>query len=89
MLNRFVIVYIYKNNSGDEIFYYQRFYENYELDTEDVTYQKVMIDQYEGLFYENEDEKMLFFINENVIYQISGKISKEELIAIASSIKIK
>ena len=84
-----VCFYIYKNSSGDKISYYQRFYENYELDTEDVTYQKVMIDQYEGMFYENKGERKLFFINENVIYQISGKISKEELIAIASSIKMK
>ncbi len=81
----------YNNEENNPIVFYQEFYykNHSNINTENVDYEKILINSYEGIFYKNNGLNSVVFANETYLYRIYGQVSREELIKIAESIKIK
>ena len=81
---------IYNNKDNNPIDYYQEFYykNTFHINTENVEYEKIYINAYEGVFYNKKGVNMLIFADETYMYTIYGRVTKDELIKIAESIKI-
>lgn len=77
------------NNQNNHITYSQEFgkLNTIQINTENVEYDNITINSYEGVFYNN-GENTIVFADENYMYTVCGHISKDELIKIAESIKI-
>lgn len=81
----------YNNNENNPIVYGQELYYGSinHINTEDVEYEKIFINSYEGVFYNKNSVNTLVFADDTYMYTIYGQISKDELIKIAESIKTK
>ncbi len=80
---------LFVNDNGKEIFFTQHFNDSAltTIDTEKVIYEQIIINSVDGLFYTNKDISCIVFGNEKYSFNISGDLSKKELIKIAESIK--
>ena len=80
----------YNSKENIPVVYVQEFnYKNiFRINTENVDYEKIFINSYEGIFYKNNGLNSVVFANETYLYRIYGQVSREELIKIAESIKI-
>ncbi len=80
----------YKNQDDNFIDYIQKF--GYgtinNLDTEDIEYEKININSFEGIKYNKNGVNKVVFADETYMYTIYGQVSFEELIKMAESIKI-
>ena len=58
------------------------------FDTEQKNSEKININAYEGVFYENPSSKYsgIIWNDENYIFNVEGNVSKEELIKIAKGV---
>lgn len=81
----------YTNKENNSIEYHQEFYyKNIKhINTEGVEYENLLINSYEAIFYNKNGTNMIVFADETYMYTIYGHVSREELIKIAESIKIK
>lgn len=59
------------------------------IDTEDIETDKVTISGSEGLIYINKGITTIMWNNNKYVFNISGKVDKENIIKMANSIKIK
>lgn len=57
------------------------------IDTEDANVKKITINEREALYSENENNNILVWHDEELIYVLTGNISKNELIKIAKNFK--
>lgn len=80
----------YNNKENNPIVYSQEFGNRNisHINTEDVEYEEIFVNSYEGVFYNINGANTIFFANETYLYKVYGQISKDELIKIAESIKI-
>ena len=80
----------YINREKNSIDYCQELYCGTikRINTEDIEYQDLLINSYEGVFYNN-GMNTVVFADETYMYTVYGQVSKDELIKIAESIKIK
>ena len=80
----------YRNLDNISISYIQKinFGTIYNTDTEDVEYEKININYFEGIKYVKNEINTVVFANESYLYTVSGRISFDELIKMAESIKI-
>ncbi len=80
--------YAHKNET---IIHYSQSFKNGSqlyIDTEDATITRININEREAIFKQEYNETYLFFTDMHYIYEISGNLTKEELIKIAESIPI-
>ena len=80
----------YNNSEKGYFVYLQNLAGNWKsvIDTENIIYEDITINSVGGIFYKNKDMNCIAFDDGIYTYNISGYISKEELIKIAESIKI-
>ncbi len=81
----------YNNKENNPIVFGQEiYYKNiFRINTENVDYEKILINSFEGVFYNKKGINTVIFADETYLYKIYGQVSKEEIIKIAESIKIK
>lgn len=79
----------YTNQDGDSIDYIQKinFGTIYNVDTEDIEYERINIKSFEGIKYNKNRINKVVFADATYMYDISGQVSFDELIKIAESIK--
>lgn len=84
-------MYIRRYSHSDDIYfiYTQNFYDELQaiIDTENIAYEKVQINSLEGICYENKGMNCLVFNDGIYTFNLSGYVSKDEIIKIAESIK--
>lgn len=79
----------YKNNNG-ELFTFEQSKNNGSLlniDTENTETEKMYINKYEAIFFENKGFNTIIFSDDKYGFVITGNISKTELIQVAESIE--
>lgn len=78
-----------KNAKGSIITFEQVLLSSTQLtiDTEDTTYEDIMINNFKGVFYHNKGVNMVLWSDNKYNYMISGDISKDELISIANTVE--
>lgn len=77
-------------NSGDStIDYRQRmnFSTFYNIDTEDIEYEKIIVNSFDGIKYVKNGINSVVFADETYMYTINGQVPFDELIKMARSIK--
>lgn len=81
---------IYNNEENTPIVYYQEFgnLNTLRVNTENVDFEKILINSYEGIFSFKNGVNKIIFADETYMYTIYGDVSREELIKITESIKI-
>ena len=81
---------IYRNMDNVSINYIQKinFGTIYNIDTEDIKYEKININSFEGIKYVKNGINTVVFADGTYMYTVYGKISFDELIKMAESIKI-
>ena len=81
---------VYSNIDNSYIDYAQKinFGTIYNVDTEDIEYEKLNIKNFEGIKYVKRGINTVIFADETYVYTVQGKISFEEVIKMAESIKI-
>lgn len=81
---------IYSNQDEYTIDYMQQinFGTITNVNTEDIEYDKITINSFEGIKYVKNSIKTVAFADETYLYTIQGQISFEELVKMAESIKI-
>lgn len=57
------------------------------LDTEDVEYEEVKINNMEGKLYKKQNKQAILFHNNEYIFHISGNLERKELLKVAKSVK--
>ena len=79
----------YNNQKNAFINYNQVFSDGtiYNVNTENVDYDKINVNSFEGIKYNKNGANKIVFADETYMYTIYGKISFEELIKMAESIK--
>lgn len=79
----------YTNQDGNSIDYIQKinFGTIYNVDTEDIEYERINIKSFEGIKYNKNRINKVVFADATYMYDISGQVSFDELIKIAESIK--
>ncbi len=82
---------VFKNVHSKEILYTQHLngFSLTTIDAENVVYKHMRINSFEGIYYINNDLGCMVFGNDKYTFNISGYISKEEIIKIVESIEIK
>ncbi len=80
---------IYSSLGNSTIDYIQKIYFGtiYNVDTEDIKYEKININSFEGIKYVKNGINTVVFADSTYMYDISGEVSFDELIKIAESIK--
>lgn len=80
----------YINQDNNSIDYIQKinFGTIYNIDTEDIKYEKININSFEGIKYVKNGINTVVFADETYMYTVYGQISFDELIKMAESIKI-
>lgn len=80
---------VYINDNMPTINYVQRWNTdiNRALDTEKTEYSKIVVGEFSGVTYTNKNVVTVTFWDDTYNYTLTGKISEEELIEIAKSIK--
>ena len=80
---------IYNNNGNAIIDYIQQINIGtiYNADTEDVEYEKININSFEGIKYVKNGINKVVFADDTYLYTFNGKLAFEELIKMAKSIK--
>lgn len=78
----------YTDKNNNTIDYHQEFgnLNTLQINTENVEYENITINSYDGVFYNN-GSNTIVFADETYLYKVYGQISKDELIKIAESIK--
>ena len=81
----------YINQDNNSIDYIQKinFGTIYNVDTEDIKYEKININSFEGMKYVKNGINTVVFADGTYMYDISGQVSFDELIKIAEAIKTK
>ena len=79
----------YSNQDNNSIDYIQKinFGTIYNVDTEDIEYDRINIKSFEGIKYNKNGINKVVFADATYMYDISGQVSFDELIKIAESIK--
>lgn len=82
---------IYHNQDNNSIDYIQKisFGTIYNLDTEDIEYNKIIINSLEGITYTKNGVNKVVFADETYMYTVYGNVPFDELIKIAESIETK
>jgi hypothetical protein len=83
-------VYKYKNSSGNTILYKQYCTDSglqMIFNTEEVETENIKIGTIDGIYFENKGCRNIIWRNEKYLFSVSSKISKDELLKIAESIK--
>lgn len=82
---------IYRNIDNVSINYIQKinFGTIANVNTEDIEYEKIIINSFEGLKYVKNTINTVVFADETYMYSVYGQVSFDELIKMAESIKIK
>lgn len=80
----------YNNHENFSIDYSQKFGYGtiYNINTEDVKYEKININSFEGIKYNKNGVNKVVFIDQTYMYTVCGQVSFEELIKMAESIRI-
>lgn len=80
---------IYSNSDKNTIDYTQKinFGTNYNIDTEDIEYEEININSFDGIKYVKNAINTVVFADETYLYTVYGQVSFDELIKIAESIK--
>ena len=80
---------IYNNNGNAIIDYIQQINIGtiYNADTEDVEYEKININSFEGIKYVKNGINKVVFADDTYLYTFNGKLAFEELLKMAKSIK--
>lgn len=80
---------IYRNIDNVSINYIQKinFGTIYNVDTEDIEYERINIKSFEGIKYNKNGINTVVFADGTYMYDLSGQISFDELIKMAESIK--
>ena len=82
---------IYRNQENISINYIQKisFGSIYNVNTEDIEYDKITVNSFEGVKYVKNGVNTVFFADEKYLYTVYGQVSFDELIKMAESIKTK
>lgn len=79
---------VYSDSKGRILKYTQRCGEiNRIIDTEDVTYSDIIVNQHSGIIYTNKDVESISFWDGTYNYTVTGTFSCDELTRIAKSIR--
>ena len=80
---------VYKNKENVAIRHKQQFSSGtiYNVDTEEIKYDKIIINSFEGIKYIRNGINTVVFADETYMYTIYGQVSFDELIKMAESIK--
>ena len=81
----------YMNQDNNSIDYIQKinFGTIANINTEDIEYEKIIINSFEGLKYVKNTINTVVFADETYMYSVYGQVSFDELIKMAESIKTK
>lgn len=79
----------YTDSEGNYIIYTQDLYDRWQeiIDTENINYEKISINLFEAIYYENKGLNSIVFSNDYYTFNITGYVSKENIIKMAESIK--
>ncbi len=84
----YIVVYV--NGDGSKLRYKQfpKGSGDMQVDTEDIVYEEIRIDEYIGITYCNKGFTYIVFSDERYTYTLSGVISMDELTKVAGSIQL-
>lgn len=79
----------YANPTGDELIFERQLSDTLQvkLDTEGIQFENLKINQFYGLYYSNKGVQNLIWQEGPFVFMISGKVSKDEILNMAKSLK--